>query len=139
MNEAIGYETTRSPVFEPGLRVYIASKAIHGREWQRLRSIGYPIISTWIDQSGEGETQDWPGLWDACINEASRCTRLVVYVEPSEKLKGALAEVGAALSRGIPVFIVGDPKGQGSWWRHRLCTRVQNIDEAFRRKPDHVG
>ncbi len=88
--------------------IYIASKTQHAQRWRFLRdAVGYPIISTWIDEAGEGETSDWSDLWERCVREASTATALIVYREPDEVLKGGWIEVGAALAAGVPVFAVG--------------------------------
>jgi len=101
---ALDAEKTRAEA----ARVYIASKALHGPKWVQLRDAGLPIISTWIDESGVGETINWPGLWSRCISEASDCTHLIAYRELGEILKGAWAEVGAALAHGRKVILCGD-------------------------------
>ena len=87
--------------------VYIASKAKYGNEWVAKRDAGYPLISSWIDQCGVGETSDWPSLWEACISEASSACALVLICRNEDTLKGAWAEMGAALAVGRPVFAVG--------------------------------
>lgn len=113
------------------LRIYVASKTKHAWRWLELRALGRPIVSTWIDEAGEGETTDLADLWDRCIREASTATAVVVYAERDEVLKGAYVEVGAALALGVPVFLVGDPSG--TCWHHRLVTRCASVDEAFLR------
>ena len=88
--------------------IYIASKTQHAHRWRYLRdTISYPVISTWIDEAGGGETGDWGDLWDRCISEAASAAALIVYREEDETLKGAWVEVGAALAAGVPVFAVG--------------------------------
>lgn len=87
--------------------IYIASKTIHAPRWRILRKVGEPIISTWIDEAGPGESSDLSDLWTRCIEEASSCDLLIVYREGNEVLKGAWIEMGAALARGIQVFAVG--------------------------------
>lgn len=88
--------------------IYIASKTKHARRWRYLRDeMCEPIISTWIDEAGEGETSDFNDLWKRCLKEATTCEVLVVYKEPEDVLKGAWVEVGAALSFGIPVYAIG--------------------------------
>jgi hypothetical protein len=88
--------------------IYIASKTKHAERWRFLRDkIGEPIISTWIDEAGPGESADLHDLWQRCITEASGCRVLVVYREPEDVLKGAWVEVGAALASGVPVYAVG--------------------------------
>lgn len=107
MLRALRAAAPADPVAEAA-RVYIASKALHGPKWVQLRDAGLPIISTWIDESGVGETINWPGLWSRCISEASDCTHLIAYRELGEILKGAWAEVGAALAHGRKVILCGD-------------------------------
>lgn len=87
--------------------IYVASKAKYGPEWKVYRDKGFPIISTWIDQSGVGETEDWEELWSNCIFEAASCSALVLIRRPGDELKGALVEMGAALAQGARVFAVG--------------------------------
>jgi len=89
------------------MKFYIASKTKHGPRWRELRDQGIPIISTWIDESEVGATNDFSDLWSRCINEAKTCDALIVYREPDEILKGGWCEVGAALAAGKPVYAVG--------------------------------
>jgi hypothetical protein len=101
--------------------IYIASKAKHGARWVSLREQGWPICSTWIDESGEGETQDVRDLWDRCVNESASADVLILYAEPGEVMKGGLVEMGAALARGVRVLYVG-PTGLLSALHHRLVS-----------------
>lgn len=88
--------------------IYIASKVKHAGDWRALRDEEKaPIISTWIDEAGEGESGDLADLWRRCIGEASSAGALVIYRLPDEVLKGAWVELGAALASGVPVFAVG--------------------------------
>ena len=103
--EQRGSEST-PPLAKSG--IYIASKTKHADRWRFIRDkAGTPIISTWIDEAGEGESKDLHDLWRRCIAEASSCRVLVVYREDAEILKGGWVEVGAALAVGTPVFAVG--------------------------------
>lgn len=87
--------------------IYVASKVRHAPTWKTIRASGLPIISTWIDEAGQGESGDLTDLWRRCIMEASTAEVLIVYRLPDEALKGAWAEVGAALACGVPVYAVG--------------------------------
>jgi hypothetical protein len=87
--------------------IYIASKTKHAWLWRDLRAAGAPIISTWIDEAGEGESADLHDLWERCISESRGCKTLIVYREPNDVLKGAWVEIGAALANGKPVYAVG--------------------------------
>lgn len=87
--------------------IYFASKATaHGPRWRQLRDEGWPVISSWIDESEPGQTTDWADLWQRCIQETQRCD-VFIYREPGEVLKGALLELGVALSLCKPVYAVG--------------------------------
>src|SRR5688572_27845704 len=66
--------------------------------------LGADIISTWIDEAGEGESGCMAELWERIIAEVSRSQSLLFYAKPDDfPLKGALVEVGAALALGKPV------------------------------------
>lgn len=114
--------------------VYVASKAYYGPLWQSLRgelakTSDVRIISTWIDESGQGKTVDWPELWDRCIEEAATADALVAFYFPGDTWKGALVEIGAALACGKPVYVAGSP--DHSWVNHPNVTLVATVDEAF--------
>lgn len=112
--------------------IYIASKTKHADKWKNLRSCGFPIVSTWIDEAGLGETKSFQNLWLRCINEASTADVLIVYQENcAEVLKGAFIEVGAALASGKPVFAVGLPETL-SVINHPLIIRCDDIQGAFK-------
>jgi len=87
--------------------VYIASKTKHAEHWRGWRSRGLPVISTWIDEAGPGESADLSNLWQRCISEASNCELLVCYREDGDVLKGAFIELGAALANGRDVWAFG--------------------------------
>lgn len=88
--------------------IYFASKVKHARRWRLLRDqVGYPIISTWIDEAGEGQSKDMADLWRRCIAEASTAEVLVINCDPGEVLKGGWIELGAALASNVPVLAVG--------------------------------
>ncbi len=87
--------------------IYGASKVLHADLWKRLRESGVPIISTWIDEAGEGQSGDYSELSTRCLAEVASAKSVILYCEPGEVLKGAMVEVGAALALGVPVYCVG--------------------------------
>lgn len=88
--------------------IYVASKVAHAEMWRDLRAFErMPIISTWIDEAGPGESADLSDLWRRCIEEASNAAALLILRRPDEVLKGAWVELGAALASGVPVYAVG--------------------------------
>lgn len=108
--------------------VYTASKTVHAPLWKQWRDEGVPVISTWIDEAGPGESTSLEDLWVRCVAEASRARLLVVYRESGEVLKGAFVEVGAALASGVPVLAVGDFDGM-SFIQHPFV-RMATLEEA---------
>ena len=110
--------------------IYIASKTAHAERWRFLRDkVGDPIISTWIDEAGAGESADLNDLWTRCIAEATSCELLIVYREPGEVLKGAWVEVGAALAVDTPVYAVGLEEFTIS--KHKKITHFPDMKEAI--------
>lgn len=109
-------------------RYYVASKTEHADMWKAMRAEGAPIISTWLDEAGVGETGDFTDLWQRCVAEVRSCDRLVAYHSDGDVWKGAFVEIGAALAAGIPVSVVGDPPG--SWLAHPLVTRSASVRQA---------
>lgn len=110
--------------------IYIASKTAHAHRWRLLRDkIGEPIISTWIDEAGAGESSDLDDLWRRCVAEASSCDVLIVYREPGEVLKGAWVEVGAALAHGKPVYAIG--LDEFTIAKHKRLTHFADMKEAI--------
>lgn len=111
-------------------QIYVASRAsapMYPRLWKEFRSKGYPIISSWIDQAGPGETESMEVLWSLITNEIRHATVLCFYSEITDlPVKGALVEVGMALMHNIPVYVrvpginsrVTLTRILGSWMNH---------------------
>jgi hypothetical protein len=116
-----------------GRGVYIASKTRHAHKWVALHDSGAPIISTWIDEAGEGQTASFADLWTRCVYEAANSRMLILYSENQESLKGALIEMGAALACGIPVVIVGDAPQLKTAKHHPLVSHAATVEEALSR------
>jgi nucleoside 2-deoxyribosyltransferase len=121
------------------MTIYTASKTKHAALWRQLRDAGAPIISTWIDEAGEGESADLHDLWERCISESKACDALIVYREPEDVLKGAWVEIGAALAVGKPVYAVGLNGFTIS--KYRGIQHFPSLAAAFKAAgwPDRVG
>lgn len=110
--------------------IYFASKVKHAEKWRKIRAKGLPVISTWIDEAGEGETSDFSDLWVRCVREASSAQALILYAEPEDVLKGAFIEVGAAIASEVPVYVVGR-QPRWTWCEHPLVTECNSIEAAL--------
>lgn len=123
--------------------IYIASRASIPQRaalWRAFRAAGVPIISTWIDEAAEGDTNDFEELWIRISEEIAKADRLVLYARPEDfPLKGALIEVGIALGLNKPVTVclpevVLEGKTLrpiGSWIKHPLVSREDSIEKAL--------
>lgn len=88
--------------------IYVASRSCHAQMWRDYRANGFNIVSTWIDEAGEGETPDHADLMQRCTDEAQVADLCVVYTQTDDgPLVGALVEAGAALASGVPTIFVG--------------------------------
>jgi len=121
--------------------IYVASRVRHAEMWRKWRDrAGVPIISTWIDEAGEGETEDFSELWARITAEVLSCERVVFFAGPGDPpFKGALIEVGIALGAGLPVTVVLDQieleprscRPIGSWVNHPLVTIQPALVQAL--------
>lgn len=116
---------------DPPRGIYFASKVEHAPRWRELRTRGIPVVSTWIDEAGPGDSGDYGDLWIRCINEAAHAACVIAYAEPGEVMKGALAEIGAALAHGVPVIYVGPAMDKGVT-KHPLVSLAPDIESAIR-------
>lgn len=110
--------------------VYVASKVKFAPMWQNLEERGAPINSTW-PHLNPVTPADFAELWEYCLREASRCDALILYDPDGEHLKGALVEVGCALSHGKPVYVVGNPDALKTVMHHPLVIFADTLAEAF--------
>jgi hypothetical protein len=124
--------------------IYVASRALPERAamWRSFRDDrGVPIVSTWIDEAGQGETADFSELWMRVVREIELCSALVLYAEPDDfPLKGALVEAGIALGlmKHVSICLPGvilSPRNSrpiGSWIAHPNVVRNDDIAACMR-------
>lgn len=128
------------PPLKIGKAIYVASRASVSERpamWKRLRDVEeWPIVSTWIDEAGPGETKDMSELWHRIHVEILNSAGVILFATASDfPLKGAFIEVGIALGLGHPVAVILpeveiDPVNfapVGSWVKHphvKVCADV---------------
>ena len=77
--------------------------------WRQLRNSGWRITSSWIDEAGEGETDDFSELWARISREIWRADALVLYAERLDfPLKGALSSQ-RFIKEFFPQFLTAGP------------------------------
>lgn len=112
--------------------IYTASKTTHAEKWRDLRSLGWSINASWIDESGEGESGEYSELSQRCLNEAIMADFVLLYCEEGEILKGALIEVGAALGTGKVIRCVGEcPSLSRVFRKHPKWEEYSSIQTAI--------
>ncbi len=113
--------------------IYVSSRVKFAKMWREFRAEGYRINSTWIDRPQPHTSEEWRTLWDACLMESSRCDSLILYAPDTEVLKGALIEVGAAMSRHRPIFYVGidGPLPLGGLLNNPYFIRLPSVRDAL--------
>lgn len=126
-----------------GKKLYVASRASlpqRSAMWRYLRESGLAITSTWIDESGEGQTSNFGELWLRIASEIQAADALVLYAYTADfPLKGALVEVGIALGMGKPVYVclpgvtleARTDRPVGSWIRHPNVKIVEHVESAW--------
>lgn len=124
-------------------KFYVASRASipdRPKMWKELREQGLDIVSSWIDEAGEGETDDFSELWCRIMTEIEMCSALILYTEKDDfPLKGAFIEVGAAMVLGKPIYVVMKDynpsdytfKPIGSWINHPNVKCVKSVEDCF--------
>lgn len=131
------------PPLKIGKPIYVASRAsVSARPemWRHLRDVdGWPIVSTWIDEAGAGETADLSELWHRIHVEIAVSAGLILYATEFDfPLKGAFIEAGMAIGRGLPVAVVlpdvkvspGSFYPIGSWINHPNVKRFEDVHAA---------
>lgn len=117
--------------------IYIASKLEHAPKWKELRSEWHPhrirITARWIDDTAleaNGTPSDYRVCWMMDVDDVRQSSGLIAYAEEGDVLRGALVEVGIALERNLPVFIIGDNPSFGTWQHHPLVIRATDLNHA---------
>jgi hypothetical protein len=121
--------------------IYVASRASvpeRGEMWRKFRRQGIPISSSWIDEDGQNQTDDFGELWERITNEIKSSNAVVLYAEDDDfPLKGAFIEAGIALGLGVPVVVclpnvtlTQSFRPIGSWIAHPLVSRVDDVEAA---------
>lgn len=109
-----------------------ASMGLRPAKWRELRDEGWPILSTWINEAGAGETEDFGELWTRIVQEVRQACGVILWAEKEDfPLKGAFVEAGIALGMGKRVAVCTQiellaPQFApfGSWLSHpsvRVC------------------
>jgi hypothetical protein len=97
----------------PEIKIYIAAKVEHAAKLAALSKDGFHFNARWIHMAALGAESMKPVThWQQeNFDDIEAAHFVIFYVEPGDKLKGALMEIGYAIRAGKHVWIVGDGHG----------------------------
>jgi len=95
------------------IKVYIASKLEHAGKLSIIRKDGFHINARWIDMAEIHRKKMKPVThWQQeNFDDIEAADFVILYVEPGDKMKGALGEIFYAVRAGKQVWIAGDGHG----------------------------
>lgn len=97
----------------PEIKIYIASKVEHAAKLASFSKDGFHINARWIHMAVAGAANMKPVThWQQeNFDDIEAAHFVIFYVEPGDKLKGALVELGYAIRAGKQIWIAGDGHG----------------------------
>lgn len=97
----------------PEIKIYIAAKVEHAAKLAAYRKDGFHVNARWAFMADAGREQMKPVThWQQeNFDDIEAAHFFILYLEPGDKLKGALVELGWALRAGKQVWIAGDGHG----------------------------
>lgn len=97
----------------PEIKIYIAAKVEHAVKLAAFRKDGFHINARWIHMAAAGAEDMKPVThWQQeNFDDIVAAHFFIFYVEPGDKLKGALMELGYAIGNNKQIWIAGDGRG----------------------------
>jgi hypothetical protein len=124
------------------LRYYMASKLRMAPQWIVLANRAYKegglMCSRWPYIIGHVPESDSNGFWSNDFSDIDDSDCVIVYAEGDDQLRGALVEVGYALAKGIPVYVIGEHECYGTWIGHPLVTTIPLKENIDKHRPSYV-
>lgn len=95
------------------IKVYISAKLEHAAKLAALKVDGFHINARWIEMADAGRKRLKPVThWQQeNFDDIETAHFFLLYVEPSDDLKGSLFEIGYAVGIGKKCWIAGDGHG----------------------------
>ncbi len=97
----------------PEIKIYIAAKVEHAAKLAAYKKDGFHFNARWIHMAALGAESMKPVThWQQeNFDDIEAAHFVIFYVEPGDKLKGALVEIGYAIRAGKQIWIAGDGHG----------------------------
>jgi nucleoside 2-deoxyribosyltransferase len=119
------------------IRIYFASDLRHGAKWRKLcaQSTMFIAFARWLKHDAVGtadnDKHEAEHFWQQDEQDVRDADVLICYAEGDDVLRGALVEVGMAISNAVPVIVVGKHKSYGTWQYHPSVMIATDLDEAL--------
>lgn len=102
--------------------IYVAgkftAKARIDREAQRLRRMGFPVSSTWLDETETDYSASEEYKLECAIRdygEVATANGMILDTIDVSETGGREVELGMAIGHGVPVYIVGPLRNVFHW------------------------
>lgn len=95
-----------------------------------LIQMGFELTVDWTDH--EYPTGDLLEIWaETDVNGAREADFIVALMETDHDYKGAWCEIGVALGKGSPVFIIGHGSDSAIMLHHPLVKQFESVKQAL--------
>ncbi len=118
------------------MKIYCASKSKHAPLWLKWKSRGVQVTSSWLDKFDQGRLSDQTSHWDNILSDIQKSDALLLYSEPGEIQKGALAEFGIAFALGKKLFYVGPLEDSLTAVGHEKVVHYPTLEKFFEEECD---
>lgn len=100
------------------IKTYISAKLGHASMLAALQPDGFHINARWIEMADAGRKRMKPiSHWQQeNFDDIVAAHVFILYVEPSDQLKGSIFEAGYAVAHGKKIWIVGNGDKAGEGW-----------------------
>jgi len=113
------------------MKVYCASKSKYAPLWLEWKARGVEVTSSWLDKHDQGRLPDQTSHWDNILEDIQKSDALLLYSEPGDVQRGALAEFGIAFALGKKLFYVGPLEGSLTAVEHKRVVHYPTLEKFF--------
>lgn len=113
------------------MKIYCASKSKHAPLWLEWKARGAQITSSWLEKFDQGRLSDQTSHWNNIRADIQGSDGLLLYSEPGEIQKGAIAEFGIAFALNKKLFYVGPLEDSLTVVEHEKVVHYPTLEDFF--------
>lgn len=113
------------------MKIYCASKSKYAPLWLEWKARGVVVTSSWLDKFDQGRLSDQTSHWNNILADIQQSDALVLYGEPGDVQRGALAEFGMAFALGKKLFYVGPLEDSLTAVEHEKVIHYPTLEKLF--------